>query len=478
MKQLLDSLGRSLAELPGSPREYAVAFSGGLDSTVLLAAMCRLTPRPQVRAMHVDHVLHPDSKRWERHCKAVAAALGVDFESRRCPVEPTPGESLEAQARQVRYGALADLVAPGEVLLTAHHADDQLETLLMRLLRGTGVKGLRGIAALQPFGAGFMARPLLAMARAEILAAGRAWELEWLEDPSNRDTRFDRNYLRAELLPRIAERWPAAARTVGRAATQMAEAQQILDEVAWADARQILELDEAAPARARKNPDGAGREDARQILDEGGRVEATGGPGRLDCSALCDLSPARRRNLLRHSIVRLGLPAPDARQMETLLEALEVRRRDARTCVQWPGGEARIYRDRLYLLEPLPAASPAGYAGEVSLARPWSGPEGRLRLVSAPGPGLPGSWAEEGFAVRFREGGERFRPLGRQHSRPLKKWLQEAGVAPWLRARIPLLYREDALVAVGDLWVSAAAGGDGAGQPQWRVQWTDHLPLA
>ena len=488
MDQLLDSLGGSLADLPGPPRKFAVAFSGGLDSTVLLAAICRLTPRPHVRALHVDHGLHPDSKRWERHCRDVAAGLGVDFQSRRCPVEPVPGESIEAQARQVRYGALADLVAPGEVLLTAHHADDQLETLMLRLLRGTGVKGLRGIAGLRPFGAGFMARPLLAVPRAEILAAGRAWGLEWLEDPTNRDTRFDRNYLRAELLPRIAGRWPAAARTVGRAASQMAEAQQILDEVAWADARQILELDEAAPADAPKNPDEAAR-DARKIQDETGRAHTqkildetaragtTGGPGRIDCPALRDLSPARRRNLLRHLMMRLGLPVPDTRQMETLLEALEVRRRDARTCVRWPGGEARIYRDCLYLLEPLPAASPAGYAGEVSLARPWSGPEGKLRLVSATGPGLPGNWAVEGFAVRFREGGERFRPMGRQHSRPLKKWLQEAGVVPWLRARIPLLYREDALVAVGDLWVSAAAGGDGAGQPRWRVRWTDHPPL-
>ena len=439
MKQLLDSLSQSLAELPGAPRKFAVAFSGGLDSTVLLASLCRLSPRPHVRALHVDHGLHPDSEAWERHCRGAAAALGVGYESRRCLVEPIPGESLEAQARQVRYRALKDLVEPEETLLTAHHADDQLETVMMRLLRGTGVKGLRGIAGLQPFGSGYLARPLLGVTREEILATAQAWGLEWLEDPSNRDCRFDRNYVRAELIPRIAARWPAAARTVGRAASQMAEAQQILDEVA--------------------------------------RADATDDSGRMECSALRDLSPARRRNLLRYSMIRLGLPVPDTRQMETLLEALEVRRRDARTRVQWPGGEARIYRDRLYLLEPLPAASPAGYTGEVSLARPWSGPEGKLRLVSGAGPGFPRNWAKQGFAVRFREGGERIRPMGRRHSRPLKKWLQEAGVPAWLRARIPLLYREDDLVAVGDLWISAAAGDGGDGRPRWQVQWTDHPPL-
>ena len=164
--------------------------------------------------------------------------------------------------------------------------------------------------------------------------------------------------------------------------------------------------------------------------------------------------------------------------MDTLLEALEVRRRDARTRVQWPGGEARIYRDRLYLLEPLPAASPVGYTGEVSLARPWNGPEGKLRLVPGTDPGLPGNWAEEGFSIRFRKGGERFRPMGRLHSRPLKKWFQEAGVPPWLRARIPLLYREDALVAVGDLWVTAAAGDEGDSRTWCQVRWTDHPPLS
>lgn len=440
MKPLLDSLSQSLAELPGQPQKFAVAFSGGLDSTVLLAALCRFSPRPHLRALHVDHGLHPDSNAWERFCRAAATALGVGYASLRRPVQPVPGESLEAQARQVRYRALANLVAPGETLLTAHHADDQLETVMMRLLRGTGVKGLRGIAGLQPFGSGYLARPLLGVTREEILAAAQAWGLEWIEDPSNRDSRFDRNYVRAELVPRITARWPAAARTVGRAASQMAEAQQILDEVALAD--------------------------------------ATDDPGRIDCPALRDLSPARRRNLLRHCLVRLGLPVPDTRQMGSLLEALEVRRRDARTRVQWPGGEARIYRDRLYLLEPLPMASPVGYTGEISLDRPWTGPEGQLRLVSGIGPGLPGNWAEEGFSVRFRVGGERFRPLGRQHSRPLKKWFQEAGVPPWLRARIPLLYREDALVAVGDLWVTAAAGDGGGSRTRWQVSWTDHPPLS
>ena len=318
------------------------------------------------------------------------------------------------------------------------------------------------------------------MSKTEILAAAKDWNLEWIEDPSNRDTRFDRNYVRAELIPGIAARWPAAARTVGRAASQMAEAQQILDEVARKDARQIQASGETAPVDARQVRDlgETAPVGARKLPDKADRADATGNLGRIDCRALRALSPARRRNLLRYSMFRLGMPVPDARQMDALIGALEVRRRDARTRVRWPGGEARVYRNRLHLFEPLPAASPAGYAGEVSLARPWSGPEGRLRLVAGTGPGLPRKWVQEGFSVRFRAGGERFRPMGRRHSRPLKKWFQEAGVPPWLRARIPLLYREDALVAVGDLWVSAAADRVGDGRPRWRVKWTDHPPFA
>lgn len=439
MKSLLDSLSRNLAESPGSSGQYAVAFSGGLDSTVLLAALQRLTPRPRVRALHIDHGLHPESKAWQRHCRDVARALGVSYESRRCPVKPVDGESLEALARQVRYQALGKLLVPGETLLTAHHDDDQLETVMLRLLRGAGVKGLRGIDRVQDFGVGWLVRPLLGVTRREILSAAQAWGLEWLEDPSNRDSRFDRNYLRAELIPRIAARWPAAARTVARAAGQMAEAQGILDEAAEADA----------------------------VSD----------PSRVDCDALLELSAARQRNLLRYSLDRLGLPVPHARQMETLLEALHVRRRDARTQVQWPGGEARIYRGRLYLFRPMPRGSGPSYLGSVSRDSPWSGLEGTLTLVCGTGTGLPETWAEEGFSVRFRTGGERFRPLGRRHSRPLKKWFQEAGVPPWLRGRIPLLYRDDELVAVGDLWVCATVADIAAAEPRCEIRWTDHPPL-
>ena len=442
MEAVLEVLGRRLAALPVDAGRCAVAFSGGLDSTCLLAAMSRLAPAGRLRALHIDHGLHADSAAWAAHCRAAAAQLGVDYLGRQVRVEARAGESLEALAREARYRALGELLAPGEILLTAHHADDQLETLLLRLFRGSGVKGLRGIGEFDRLGAGFVARPLLSVSRDEVRAAARAWQLRWLEDPMNADLRFDRNFLRAEIVPRIRSRWPAAGTTAGRATRQMADAQAILDGVAEAD--------------------GAAIEDPRRVAR----------------AALLALPGPRRRNLLRHLIARVRLPVPAAKQLDALLAGLAVQRPDAQTQVQWPGGEARIYRGVLYLFAPLRAGSGEHYRGEISEARPWSGPEGRVSLVRTSGPGLPDRWARAGLRVRFRAGGERFKPLRHDHSRPLKKWLQDAGVPPWLRGRIPLLYRDGELVAVGDLWIAAAVAEIDNPAPRWRVAWTDHPPLS
>ena len=350
------------------------------------------------------------------------------------------GGNIEARAREARYCALRELLVPGEALLTAHHADDQLETLLMRLLRGGGVAGLRGIVEVAPFGPGRILRPLLAISRQDIRAVATAWRLEWLEDPANRDPSFDRNYVRGELLGAIHARWPAASRAAVRTGRQMRDAEQILADM------------------------------ARQDL--GGQVAVEP----VSQAGLAALSPPRRRNLLRHLIDWQGLPTPNAAQLAELEGALQVVRLDARTTVRWPGAEARIYGGRLYLLEPLPPASASGAAGRLTRAGSWTGPEGRLELVPAvtEAPGLSTQQIEDGLDVRFRRGGERLAAPGRR-SRSLKHFLQESRVVPWMRDRVPLLYAGERLVAVGDLW---CAGGDDADiGPRWRVAWTRHPPL-
>lgn len=488
-----------------------MALSGGLDSTVLLTALTRLEPRPVVRALHVDHGLHADSAEWDRRCAELAAALDVPYRSVRVAVDLERGIGLEAAAREARYAALAALLEPGEILLTAHHADDQLETVVHRLARGTGVRGLRGILAQAPLGAGFVARPLLGMPRARLRALAEQWGLEWLEDPSNSDLDYDRNYLRSTVLPALRARWPSAAAAAERLAEAAADAEEILaavarDDLASAaggeattarDDRAAAAGEEATAARddrpAAAGEDAtAGRDDLAAAGEQPGAAAREAPPGRTAAGrpavvALARLAPARRRNALRHAIRSAELPMPSARQLETLCASLEALRPDARTCVRWPGGEARVYAGRLYLSAPLEGdpgdrraeASQAGAPGasRLSLTEPWSGPAGRLCLEPASGPGLPEAIAREGLEVRFRSGGERFKPAGSAHTRKLKRWFQEEGIVPWMRDRVPLLYWRERLVAVADLAIAADLPGAEPNEGAWRVRWNAHAPI-
>jgi tRNA(Ile)-lysidine synthase len=424
------------------PPRVTVAFSGGLDSTVLLAALCRLGLPVPVRAAHVDHGLHEQSAEWTAHCARIAAAHGVELATVRVGVDRAAGLGLEGAAREARYGALAELLTPDEWLLTAHHADDQLETVLLRLLRGTGVRGLRGIIPFAPFAAGALGRPLLDFTRAQLRAQALEWNLRWIEDPSNEEPRHDRNYLRLRVLPALLARWPGAARRATRLAEQMGEAERLLDAVATEDAR------------------------------------ALAAPWHVPRTALAALEPARQRNLLRHLLRDISAGTPSARKLEELRTALLEAHPASHALVRWPGGEGRVFRDALYLGVPLPPGSPPEYAARVNFATGWEGPEGRVEWVAAhDGHGVPESWLAAGLTLRFREGGERFQPRGRQHHHSLKDLFQERGVVPWMRDRVPLLYRDATLVAIGDLWVGADVDLAAADEPRWRVRWTQHPPL-
>ena len=408
---------------------------------MLLAALCRLGARG-LRAVHVDHGLNPESATWAEHCARVAARLGASFAAVRVTVERGAASGLEAAAREARYRALADLMLPGEIVLTAHHADDQLETVLLRLLRGAGVRGMRGIRELAPFGRGWLGRPLLGSTRSELRAHAEAWGLDWLTDPSNADPRHDRSFLRLDVVPALVGRWPAAARRAARLAEQMADAEAILAEVAAGDARSIDD------------------------------------PRRVPRSALVGLAAPRQRNLLRHLVRGAGLGVPSAQKIEELGAALAGPRQGKGALVQWAGADARVFRDHLYLLPAMPPPSAPGYRATLGKEAVWSGPEGQISFEAVTaGPGLPESWLDAGLELRFRSGGERFRPLDRERSRPLKDWLNAAAIVPWMRNRMPLLYRGDVLVAVADLWLGADVGAAAPTERCWRVTWTEHPPL-
>jgi tRNA(Ile)-lysidine synthase len=425
---------------PRKPPRFLVAFSGGIDSTVLLVGLCRLGLAARLRAVHVDHGLQAQSALWSAHCAGVAEQLGVEYVATQVVVDRSAGIGQEAAAREARYAALEALLAPGEVLLTAHHADDQLETLLLRLFRGSGVRGMRGIIGYGEFGPGFLGRPLLKFTRATIAAQARGFGVAWIEDPTNAETRHDRNFLRRSVLPGVLERWPAAARNASRLAEQMCAAEQILDEVAATDAAGL----------------------------------AT--PWRIPRSTLAALASERQSNLLRYLVRRASLPIPSAKKLDEVRAAILDARPGTHPLVRWPGAEARVYREALYLLAPLPPPSPSGTVWPIGANASWRGPEGEVALERAE-IGLPESWLDASLTVRFRVGHERFQPHGHGHRQTLKNWLRAKHVVPWMRDRVPLVYRADELVAIGDLWCAPGGASARADEPRWCVVWRDHPPI-
>jgi tRNA(Ile)-lysidine synthase len=440
---------RTLTDLQGvaTARRYLVGFSGGLDSTVLVHALKQasgsVTP---VVAVHINHAMQPDAGVWEEHCRSVAEALGVEFVARTVVVTEDEGVGLEAAARGARYAAFKELMQEGDVLLTAHHADDQAETLLLNLMRGSGVAGLAGIGASQPFGPGLLIRPMLSVSRQDLERYARERELEWFDDPSNLDPRFDRNYLRSEILPRLRQRWPAVAARLGHSAGLAAEAARLQDELAWLDLCGLAETAETD-----------------------GTV-----PDRLAVIGLTKLSSARQRNVLRCAIRASGLPQAPAKRLREIQEQMLTAREDAAPLVRWPGAEVRRYRTKLYLLRaeahplPDPATLPLLYGDGREIPLGSLGALCLERTADTPAePGIDPTLVTDGLAIRFRSGGEKIKPYGRKETRPLKKLLQEQAVVPWMRRNLPLLYAGSTLVAVADLWIAAECARDDGFKVRW-----------
>ncbi len=433
-------LAEGLARLPPMDR-YRVAFSGGADSLALLHALCQLREAlapAGIGAIHVHHGLHPEADAWEGHCRRLCAHLEVALEVLRVDAGAGPGESPEAAARRARYQALAELNRVGEAVCTAHHQRDQAETLLLQLVRGAGPAGLAGMPALAPLGQGWLARPLLNTSPEALRDYLVRHGVAWTEDPSNADQRFDRNYVRHEILPRLADRWPGVQRTLARAAAHQADSVAI--------AAELARIDMAA---------------ARGPL-----------PGTLSSPALARLPAARARNLLRGWLAERALPVAGATHLQRILEELVTARTDAMPMVRWPGAEVRRYRHALYALAPMPAHD----ATRLIVWDPGAKlelPHGLLEAAIVEGQGLSVErCANAHVEVRFRQGGERFQPAGRRHSTVLKKLLQASAVPPWLRDRIPLIYVDGELAAVAGLWVDKAYAVSGGGCG-WVVSWTE-----
>ena len=398
----------ALAETPPG-RAVWVALSGGLDSSLLLtlaADACRRHPRP-LHALHVHHGLQSAADDFERHCRQLCAQLGVPLCVERVSVARDAGQGLEGAAREARYVAFARRVARGETLWLAQHRDDQAETFLLAALRGSGVRGLAGMPPHRVWRGRDLRRPLLGVARADLEETARRLAVNWVEDPSNTDTGFDRNHLRHDLLPALEARWPQAAASLARSAQLAGEADALLGDLASLD------------------------------------LAALGGcADRLPLTLLNELSAARQRLLIRHCCQALGLPMPPAARLATLLEQLGSRD-DAEVRVAWPGAEARCWRGALYLLGAA-AALADGWELEWDGERPLETPLGRFTCRLAHAAGAPPR-----LRVSARRGGERLAQTQRG-SRDLKRLLQEAGLPPWQRQRLLVVWHAGEVVAVLD----------------------------
>lgn len=436
---VLEQLERLERQAPPA-RRYVIAFSGGVDSTVLLHALATTRDRHRrpLVAVHVDHGLQPASAHWSERCAAIAARESVEFSARPVRVDTASGRGLEAAAREARYAALASHMAAGDWLLSAHHRDDQAETLLINLLRGSGPAGIAAIPRLREFAPGWLARPLLDVPRSDLERWADACGLDRVEDPTNADLRFDRNFLRHEIMPRLASRWGDVGARLAASAELARDSATLLEQLG------DIDLDT-----------GAGTAADRIALD---RLEP--------------LSASRQRNALRTALKRAGLPPPSAAQLDAIVNEVIAAREDAQPEVRWPGASVRRFGGRLYLGPGPPPDPPPGAlgfrGGRIDLGR-----LGTLVTVDGASVGLDPALIAGGLEVRFRRGGETIRPAGETHRRKLKKLLQEAAVVPWMRDRLPLVFAGGRLVAVAGVCYAH----DATTSPGTAIQWRDAPPI-
>ena len=436
-------------------QKVLLALSGGLDSRVLLQLVVEAKLDIQLSAIYVHHGLSPNADSWAAFCAAECEALGVAFSCKHVQVDRESGLGVEASARQARYAAL--LATDADHILLAHHQDDQAETLLLQLIRGSGSKGLAAMASADQQRR--LLRPLLETSRSELEAYAQQQGLKWVEDESNGDTHYDRNFCRHQVLPLLEQRFPAVKRNLARSASHLAEAAELLDELAQLDAANMLDQ------------------------------------GRLHLPPLALLSEARARNVLRWWLASFGLHMPGTRRLQEMRKQLLEAVATATLKVQVQEEVfLRRFQGYAYLsLEPFlpqapwlneaPSLHELAFLSESLVQQPqtelhWQGEaewdlpaNGRLLLQEVEGEGLSlAKLDHQPLLLRYRSGGERMKPNAKRPTRTLKQLTHELQVPPWLRERLPLLYLSDTLAIIPGLGVASHLQA-GPGEPGLVISW-------
>jgi tRNA(Ile)-lysidine synthase len=405
-----------------NPAHIYIGYSGGVDSHVLLHLCASITTiKDRIIAVYVHHGLQAEAEYWARHCKKTTESLGVGFKVLRVNALPSQGESPEEAARNARYTALKSLIDADDVLMVAQHRDDQLETVLLQLFRGSGLRGLSAMPESAAFGRGLMLRPLLNVAKSAIDDYAQKHALSWVNDPSNLSNDYDRNFLRNAVLPLLKERWPACDKTVARSARHCADAQVVVSE----HAETLF----------------------RGVFNE---VDKT-----LCIRQLTSCKTTQQALVIRQWFKKLSLKMPAQAFIERLQADVISAREDREPELSGQGYCVRRYRDKLYCLkivtpeivrENIWSAEQTSFGVSVNQTLFWQ--------LSSVGIDRE-QWQKATIIVRARSGGEKISLPWRQGRHTLKKLFQEAGIPPWERDAIPLVYLDDKLAAVGDLWISA-----------------------
>jgi tRNA(Ile)-lysidine synthase len=409
-----DQLLETLARLP-SPQTFWVGFSGGADSTALLAAMHELRPRfsPALRALHFHHGLQSEADQWLDHCVAFCAQREIPLTTEQLDIRADGRASLEEEARNCRYRSVERLIGQGDVYLTAHHADDQAETLFLNLMRGSGLEGLAGIPELRKLGVGWVGRPLLNTRRLELEAFLVERGIAWLEDPSNLDETYDRNHLRQSVFPMLELRWPGITQRLTRIARHARQSSKALADFLEQHSGHLFE-------------------DAHT----------------LPLAPLLELEPALQSLVVRQWLRRQEIPNLPETRLGELLRQLSSSADSSQVEVTWGKWRLKRFRDAIWLQR---QGSPPACS-----ARKWGnnrclnlGHElGYLEIEGADVVVPPG------WRVDSRIEGERMRIRQEGPRRKLKHLFQESGIPPWLRACIPVLYWDNEAVALGDWLIS------------------------
>ncbi|MBU0744012.1 MAG: tRNA lysidine(34) synthetase TilS [Gammaproteobacteria bacterium] len=414
---VLETARNKVLDLFTAHKKIFVAYSGGLDSHVLLhllSNLCQGQKKSKIKlaAIHVDHNLSPKSKKWAKHCQRVCKKLDIEYIGRDIPAEVVAnGDSLEEVLRDLRYEIFAKILPKNGCVLTAHHAQDQAETLLLQLFRGAGLKGLAAMPGKTKFASGCLARPLLESSHNEILSYAKKYKLKWIEDESNLDPKFDRNFIRHQLLPVIKEKWQGVVGALNRTSRHCAEANELLDILAEKDLLDVFS------------------DDDKYIIN-------------IDC--LKKFTFIRQKTILRYWLHRLHLSMPSEVKLNEVMRTVVNSRYDAMPVVRWHGVEVRRFRNNLYASSPLIPHDPKivlSFSGK-SLKLPSNLGVLKLKVIEGTDFDL------KKIRISFRQGGEKLKIQNRAGTHDLKNLMQEWGIPPWLRDRIPLVYYGAKMIAV------------------------------